>query len=78
MSNVQVSFVIGKYAHDYHLGKRQKRTLTETVKVWKKYAPDIVPLPHPSPRNNIWLKKNPWFEKELLPELRELVKAQLG
>lgn len=73
MPNIQLTLAIGKYAQDYHLGKGQKKTLTETVRAWREYAPNIIPLPHPSPRNNIWLKKNPWFEEELLPELREFV-----
>jgi uracil-DNA glycosylase len=49
-------------------GKRS--SLTETVRDWRSYWPEIVPLPHPSPRNNIWLDRNPWFEKELVPMLR--------
>ena len=51
-------------------------TVTETVRNWQSYIPDRLPMPHPSPRNNLWLRKNPWFEAELLPELRRRV-AQL-
>lgn len=68
LPNIRLTLVIGQYAQAWHL-PRQGRTLTETVQSWRDFAPDIIPLPHPSPRNNIWLKKNPWFTDELLPEL---------
>jgi uracil-DNA glycosylase len=70
--------VIGTYAQRYHLRDRVKPTVTETVKAWKDYGPRHVPLPHPSWRNNAWLKKNPWFETELLPYLRSRVQAALS
>lgn len=73
MPNIQLILVIGKYAIDYHLGSKQKITLTETVKNWKEYWPELLPLPHPSPRNNIWLRKNPWFEKEVIPKMSEKI-----
>jgi len=59
-----------------YIGNRtiqKKKNLTETVRAWREYWPEHLPLPHPSPRNNIWLKKNSWFEKEVLPELRNVV-----
>jgi uracil-DNA glycosylase len=67
---------IGQYAQAWHLGSRRKKGMTETVRNWREYAfanhgPRILPLPHPSWRNTGWLKKNPWFEAELLPVLRE-------
>jgi uracil-DNA glycosylase len=68
----KLTIVIGQYAMAYHLPD-ERASLTETVQAWKKYWPQIVPLPHPSPRNNIWLKRNPWFEKELVPVLRKRV-----
>jgi uracil-DNA glycosylase len=71
--NLKLTLAIGQYALAWHLKGAQKPTLTETVKNWRDYWPDIVPLPHPSPRNNIWLKKNPWFEKEVVPELQTRV-----
>jgi len=77
LPNIQFIIVIGKYAMDWHLGNKQKNNLTETVKAWKSYAPDVIPLPHPSPRNNIWLSKNPWFEDEVLPALKKRVKKAL-
>ncbi len=70
MPNIQLTLVIGQYALDWHLKDRKKKNLTETVKSWQEYWPEHVPLPHPSPRNNIWLKKNPWFEIDILPELK--------
>ncbi len=57
MKNIQLTLVIGKYAQVWHLGTDKKSNLTETVKAWKEYWPAVLPLPHPSPRNNIWLKK---------------------
>lgn len=73
LPNLTLTLVIGQYAQDWHLGGRQKETLTETVRAWKEYWPKMLVLPHPSPRNNIWLKKNPWFEKEILPQLKRAV-----
>jgi len=62
--------LIGQYAQKWHLGQRRKAMLTDTVRAWRDYGPGVLPLPHPSPRNNIWLKRNPWFELEVLPMLR--------
>ena len=75
LGNVQLTVVIGQYAQDYHLGIRQKATLTETVRAWRDYWPDALPLPHPSPRNNLWLRRNPWFLAEVVPELRTRVRT---
>ena len=76
LRHLEVTLVVGQYAQEYHLHERQS-SLTETVQAWQSYWPKIVPLPHPSPRNNIWLSRNPWFEKELLPKLRRRVAAAL-
>lgn len=65
--------LIGQYSQNYFLGEQKKKTLTETVQNWKEYLPEYFVLPHPSPRNNIWLKKNEWFEKKTLPEMRKQV-----
>lgn len=73
----EVRLIIGQYAHDFHLGDRRGKTLTETVKRWREFAPDIFPLPHPSPRNLLWLKKNPWFEAEVIPALQKRIKEVL-
>jgi uracil-DNA glycosylase len=75
LPKVQLTLVIGQYAHKYHLGERQSKTLTETVKAWREFTGEgLLPLPHPSPRNNIWLKKNEWFEEDVLPALKVKVK----
>jgi uracil-DNA glycosylase len=69
---------VGAYAQGWHLGDRAKASLTETVRAWRDYGPNIIPLPHPSGRNNGWLKKNPWFEQELLPTLKTDVRRALS
>ncbi len=73
LTNIQLTLVIGQYAMKYYLRDTKCKNLTETVKNWEMYWPTILPLPHPSPRNNIWLKKNAWFEQELLPELKKRI-----
>ncbi|MFM9889818.1 MAG: uracil-DNA glycosylase family protein [Rickettsiales bacterium] len=73
MPNIQLTLVIGQYAIDWHFRDQQKPTLTETVHNWRDYWPSHLPLPHPSPRNNIWLKKNPWFAHDVLPQLKTRV-----
>jgi uracil-DNA glycosylase len=75
--NVKLTLVIGQYAQAWHLGPLQKPTLTETVQAWRDYWPKQLPLPHPSPRNNIWLKRNAWFERDVLPQLCRRVRACL-
>ena len=77
LPNVALTVVVGQYAQSWHLGKSNKHNLTETVRAWKEYWPRSVPLPHPSPRNNIWLKKNVWFEDEVLLHLKKKVKILL-
>ncbi len=73
LPRICLTLAIGQYAQAWFLGSRRSRTLTETVRRWRDFAPEVIPLPHPSPRNNIWLKKNPWFEQEVVPELRAQV-----
>jgi uracil-DNA glycosylase len=75
-NQLQLTLVIGKYAQSYHL-PNNKLSLTETVKSWQDYWPNVLPLPHPSPRNNIWLKQNPWFESEIIPILRKRINELL-
>ncbi len=72
-----LTLLIGTYAFDWHLKGRAKANVSQTVKAWQEYSPAIIPLPHPSWRNNGWLKKNPWFADELLPYLRRRVKRAL-
>ncbi|GAA59107.1 hypothetical protein P20652_0966 [Pseudoalteromonas sp. BSi20652] len=69
LPNIELTIVLGKYAQAYHLPHTKNQTLTELVKSWREYWPTHLVLPHPSPRNNIWLKKNPWFEHDVLPAL---------
>jgi uracil-DNA glycosylase len=77
LKQVRLTLLAGGYAHRYHLGSAAKPTLGETVRAWREYAPEVMPLPHPSWRNSAWLKRNPWFEAELLPELRRRVSLAL-
>jgi uracil-DNA glycosylase len=69
LPRIKTTLVVGKYAHDYHFGS-SNLTVTNLVQNWQQYWPTQMPLPHPSPRNNIWLKKNPWFEAEVVPVMR--------
>jgi uracil-DNA glycosylase len=74
MPNIKMTLLIGAYAQKYYLRAKMKSSLTETVKSWKEYMPQFLPLPHPSWRNIGWIKKNPWFVAELLPELKKVIK----
>ena len=78
MPERRLTLLIGRYAQAWFLQSDKKATLTETVKNWKEYQPEYFVLPHPSPRNNIWLKKNPWFEKKLVPKLAKNVKGLIA
>lgn len=73
--NVELTLLVGSYAQRYYLKEQARKTLTETVRAWESYGPSYMPLPHPSWRNTGWLKANPWFARDLLPELRRRVKA---
>ena len=73
MPHIQLTLLIGTYSQRYYLGNNTKKTLTETVAAWEDYQPHYLPLPHPSPRNNIWIKKNPWFEDNILPYLKQRI-----
>ena len=73
-----MTLLVGSYAQAWHLGDGVKDNMTATVRAWRDYAPRYIPLPHPSWRNNGWLKKNPWFEIELLPYLRQRVRRVLS
>lgn len=76
LSAVELTLVIGRYALDWHLDAGS-RTVTDVVRDWRAQWPDVLPLPHPSPRNQRWMKRNPWFEKEVLPALRGRVEEIL-
>lgn len=73
LPNAKLILLIGQYAQKYYLEQNAKSTLTETVHHFKDYLPKYFPLPHPSPRNNIWLAKNAWFGKTVLPELKKQI-----
>ncbi|MGR7922380.1 uracil-DNA glycosylase family protein [Zobellella denitrificans] len=77
LPRIELTLLIGQYAQRYYLGNRY-RSLTDTVRHWREFAPAQLPLPHPSPRNRRWLRDNPWFEQEELPALRERVHLALG
>ncbi|MEW6314653.1 MAG: uracil-DNA glycosylase family protein [Pseudomonadota bacterium] len=76
LPNIKLTLLVGSYAQAYYLGRRAKRSLTETVRTYNEYLPDFLPLPHPSPRNRGWLKRNPWFEEEVVPLLRRLLEQR--
>ncbi|MEX0809392.1 MAG: uracil-DNA glycosylase family protein [Dongiaceae bacterium] len=73
MPAIELTLLVGSYAQMRYLGAARKATLTETVREFRDYTPRYLPLPHPSWRNTGWLKRNPWFETELLPYLRRRV-----
>lgn len=86
LPEIELVLAVGAYAQHFHLGAAGGKTLQDTMLRWRdhlaaKRRPRILPLPHPSWRNNAWLKKNPWFETELLPvlrhEVRELISVPL-
>ncbi|WP_339387397.1 uracil-DNA glycosylase family protein [Vibrio caribbeanicus] len=73
LPQIKLTLLIGQYAQNYYLNDKPK-TLTETVRHWQKWAPHFLPLPHPSPRNTLWLRKNPWFEETALPIIQTQVR----
>ena len=83
MPQIELILTIGQYAQAWHLGAERMGSMTETVAEWRRYlltnrSPSVLPLPHPSWRNSGWLKRNPWFEAELLPVLQQRVKSLLS
>ena len=73
MPEIELVLLIGMYAQRYYLGNQAKQTLTETVEHFEDYLPRFLPMPHPSPRNRLWLRKNPWFEEVVVPVLQKRV-----
>ncbi len=69
LKKLQITLAVGQYAQAYHF-PAESGSVTEITRAWRTWWPELVPLPHPSPRNNRWLKQNPWFEAELVPLLR--------
>ena len=76
MSGIKLTLLIGMYAQNSYL-KQKHKTLTEHVKNYRQFLPDCLPLPHPSPRNFIWQKNNPWLFDEVVPVLQKQVKSVL-
>jgi len=77
MPLIELTLVIGQYAMAWHLPGEATKNLTETVRAWQQHWPAVLPLPHPSPRNNIWLKANPWFELDVVPAVQARVRSLL-
>ncbi len=77
LSHLKLTLVIGRYAQAYHLPDAGT-SVTGVVQSWRHHWPKVVPLPHPSPRNNMWLRRNPWFEEDLLPILQARVAEVLN
>ncbi|MEO8416502.1 MAG: uracil-DNA glycosylase family protein [Ginsengibacter sp.] len=73
-----IILLIGQYAQRYYLKKDFKGNLTETVKSYKEFLPEYFPLPHPSPRNQNWVKINPWFSKDTIPALQKIIRAKIN
>ncbi len=78
LDHVELTLCLGLHAQRWHLGRRCQKNLTETVRHWRDYLPDYLPLPHPSWRNSGWIKRNPWFEADLLPYLRSRIKPLIA
>jgi uracil-DNA glycosylase len=78
LRELELTILIGTYAQKYYLGERLKSSLTETVRAYGEYTPSQLPLVHPSPLNFRWLAKNPWFESEVVPEARAMVRRALA
>jgi uracil-DNA glycosylase len=74
LPRLELVLLVGAYAQAYYLGERCCESLTATVRAWREYGPRFLPLPHPSPRNIPWLRRNPWFDHDVVPALR----AQVG
>ena len=75
MPHIEITLLVGQYAQRHFLGARRKASLTETVRAWRSFGPNYIPLPHPSPRNTPWFQRNPWFAQDLLPTLKQRVAA---
>ena len=78
LPQVELTLLVGGHAQAWALGDRMKGSMTQTVAAWREYLPGIIPMPHPSWRNTAWLKREPWFEREVVPYLRERVAAILS
>ncbi len=77
MPKIELTLLVGQYAQARYLGDRRRETLAATAEAYEDYLPEFWPIPHPSPRNLLWLRRNPWFERRVVPALRETVRALL-
>ncbi|TPN88094.1 uracil-DNA glycosylase family protein [Aquimarina algicola] len=77
MPKIELMILIGQYAQKYYLKEKAKKNLTDTVNAYEEFLPKYFPIPHPSPRNRFWLAKNPWYEAQVIPVLRTVVKSVL-
>jgi uracil-DNA glycosylase len=77
LPQIELTLLIGQYAQRHFLASRRKPSLAETAKAWREYAPQYIPLPHPSPRNQPWFKRHVWFEEQLVPMLQSRIKTLL-
>lgn len=75
LTRVRLTLLVGMHAQAYYLGARRKPTLAQTVRAYGQYLPEFFPLPHPSPRNRLWMRLNPWFDEEIVPALRRRLRA---
>jgi len=75
LPGIRLTLLVGMHAQAYYLGSRRKRTLAQTVRAYAEYLPEFFPLPHPSPRNRLWMRNNPWFAEEIVPALRRRLRA---
>ncbi|WP_439515286.1 uracil-DNA glycosylase family protein [Oceanibaculum nanhaiense] len=75
LPEIELTLLIGAYAQARYLGEKREKTLAGTVARWREFGPAFIPTPHPSPRNRNWLKTHPWFEAEVVPEIRRRVAA---
>jgi uracil-DNA glycosylase len=79
MPNIELTLLVGQYAQAWHLPRPAAlRKLTDVVKAWREHWPAVLPLPHPSPLNNIWLSRNPWFLSDVIPPLQARVREIVG
>jgi len=78
LPGIRLTLLVGSHAQDYYLRKTAKATMTETVRDFAAYGPTLFPLPHPSWRSTGWMRRNPWFETEVLPALRDRVRIALA
>ena len=78
LPRIELTLLIGQYAQRHFLASRRKPSLAETTKAWREYAPQYIPLPHPSPRNQPWFKRHLWFEEQLVPMLQSRIKTLLA